>query len=173
MNGRFTDASGSVYNCKFNYKRNGERKNGVIRLVRLAQPKEKAGHEEKKATKKKAENKDGLLSKDKTLISAIKKSKRGAEFKNLYSGTAGKSEKSERDLITILNFFTNSNAEQMQRIFQSSSIYDATKGQEHLSDMIRGVIKNSNNFTSSMKATTKTKQATATTAKSKNAGAAR
>ncbi len=168
LNGRYTDASGSVYNCKFNYKRNGERKNSVIRLLRLAQPKETASHEEKKVPKKKATQKDGLLSKDKTLIAAIKKSKRGPEFKNLYSGTAGKSEKSEKDLITILNFFTNSNAEQMQRIFQSSNIYDATKGQEHVTDMIRGVIKNSNNFTNSMKATSKSRQSAAGAGKDKN-----
>ena len=169
LNGKYTDASGSVYDCKFSYKRNGERKNGVIRLLRLAQPKETASHEEKekKAPKKKAEPKDGLLSKDKTLISAINKSKRGPEFKNLYSGAAGKSEKAEKSLIAILNFFSNSNADQMARIFKSSAIYDKTKGDEHVTDMITGVIKRGKDFTNSLKETTKSKgkQASATTAK--------
>lgn len=158
LNGRYTDASGSVYDCKFSYKRNGERKNSVIRLIRLAQPKVTAGHEEKKPAKKKTEPKDGLLSKDKAVITAIKKSKRGPEFKNLYSGAAGNTEKSERSLIAILNFFSNSDAEQMARIFKSSAIYDKTKGDEHVTDMISGVIKRGKDFTSTMKATTNTKQ---------------
>lgn len=158
LNGRYTDASGSLYDCKFSYKRNGERKNSVIRLLRLAQPKETVNHEEKKADKKKVEQKDGLLSKDKTLITMIRKSKRGPEFKNLYSGAAGKNEKAEKSLIAILNFFSNSDADQMARIFKSSAIYDKTKGNEHVTDMISGVIKRSKDFTSSMKAATNTKQ---------------
>lgn len=124
LKGKYTDANGSVYDCKFNYKRNGERKNSVIRLLRLAQPQKTVAREEKKVTKKKAEQKDGLLSKDKTLIAMIKKSKRGPEFKNLYSGAAGNTEKAEKGLIAILNFFSNSDADQMARIFKSSAIYD-------------------------------------------------
>ncbi len=158
LKGKYTDANGSVYDCKFNYKRNGERKNSVIKLLRLAQPQKTVAREEKKVTKKKAEPKDGLLSKDKTLISMIKKSKRGPEFKNLYSGAAGNTEKAEKSLIAILNFFSNSDADQMARIFKSSAIYDKTKGDEHVTDMITGVIKRSKDFTSSMKVTTNTKQ---------------
>ena len=126
-------------------------------LVRLAQP--KVNHEEKKVEPKKAKTqKDGLLNKDKTLITAIKKSKRGAEFKNLYSGAAGKSEKSEQDLIAILNFFSNSDADQIQRIFKSSAIYDKTKGDEHVTNMVSGVIKRSKDYGALLKAADKGKQ---------------
>lgn len=169
LNGRYTDASGSVYDCKFRYKRNGERKDSVIRLLHLAQPKKTEAREEKKTPKKKSEAKNGLLSKDEKLITAIRKSKRGAEFKNLYSGAAGKNEKTEKSLIAILNFFSNSDAEQISRIFKTSAVYDKTKGDEHVTDMITGVIKRSKDFTSSMKATTNTKQKT----NAANKGAAR
>lgn len=172
LNGKFTDANGSVYNCRFKYKRNGECKNSVMLLVRLAQP--KVNHEEKKVEPKKAKvQKDGLLSKDKALIASIKKSKRGAEFKNLYSGAAGNNEKAEKGLIAILNFFSNSDAEQIGRIFKSSNIYDKTKGDEHVTDMISGVIKRSKDFTSSMKATTSTKQKYCSAKKGAAKGASR
>lgn len=157
LSGKFTDANGSIYSCKFKYKRNGECKSSVMLLIKLAQP--QSMREEKKAEQKKAKaQKDGLLSKDKTLIAAIKKSKRGAEFKNLYTGAAGRSEKSEQDLIAILNFFSNSDAEQIQRIFKSSVIYDKTKGDEHVTNMVSGVIKRSKDFTNSAKASTKNNQ---------------
>lgn len=169
--GKYTDASGNVYDCKFNYKRNGESKNSVIRLLHAAKHTE--NHEEKKQQKKQAAQNNGLQNKDKTLIAAIKKSKRGAEFKNLYSGAAGKSEKSEKDLITILNFFSNSDADQIQRIFKSSEIYDPTKGQEHLRDMVTGVIKRSTEFTKSMKVTSNNKQAANGSTKNASKGAAR
>ena len=169
IEGKYTDISGNVYNCKFSYKRNGESKNSVIRLLHSAKPQE---NKEEKQPKKQSAQKDGLLSKDKTLITSIRKSKRGAEFKNLYSGAAGKSEKSEKQLLTILNFFSNSDAEQIQRIFKSSSIYDPTKGQEHLTDMVTGVIKRSRDFTNSMKATNANgKQAGNNAAKNSSKGA--
>lgn len=161
LSGRYIDEAGNVYSCKFSYGRNGERKNSTIRLIRFADKKKsstevKKDNKTKKNTDKTAKN--GLLSKDEKLIAAIKKSKRGAEFKNLYSGAAGKTEKAEKSLIAILNFFSNSDAEQMARIFKSSAIYDKTKGDEHVTDMISGVIKRSRDFTSSMKAATKTTQ---------------
>ena len=110
--GRYIDAHGNVYSCKFTYHRNGERKSSTIRLVRFAENSinGKPAEQKKATTKNKpktATNKDGLLSKDVKLIAAIKKSKRGAEFKNFYSGAAGKTEKAEKGLIAILNFFSN------------------------------------------------------------------
>lgn len=159
--GKFTDAAGNVYQCKFTYGKNGERKNSNIRLLKFAETKtSKATTEKKKETKKSATDKNGLLSKDEKLLTVIRNSKRGAEFKNLYSGAAGKSEKAEKSLIAILNFFSNSDAEQMARIFKTSKLYDPTKGQEHITDMITGVIKRSRDFTSTMKAATNTKQKT-------------
>ncbi len=158
--GRYIDAAGNVYSCKFTYHRNGERKNSTIRLVRFAEnnkPSEKK-KTETKSKPKTATNKDGLLSKDVKLIAAIKKSKRGAEFKNFYTGATGKNEKAEKGLIAILNFFTNSDAEQMSRIFKTSAIYDKTKGDEHVADMISGVIKRGQDFTSTMRTASKTKQ---------------
>jgi len=113
---------------------------------------------ETKGKPKATTNKDGLLSKDTKLIAAIKKSKRGAEFKNFYSGAAGKTEKAEKGLIAILNFFSNSDADQIARIFKSSAIYDKTKGDEHVTDMITGVIKRSRDFTSNMRSAQKPKQ---------------
>lgn len=177
LKGKYTDASGSVYDCKFRYKLNGERKDSVIRLLHLVQPKaireEKKTEERKSESKKAKVQKDGLLSKDKALIASIKKSKRGAEFKNLYSGAAGNNEKTEKGLIAILNFFTNSDAEQIGRIFKTSNIYDKTKGDEHVTDMISGVIKRSKDFTNSMKATTSTKQKDNSAKKGATKGASR
>ena len=157
--GRYIDANGNVYSCKFTYHKNGERKSSTIRLVRFAEnkkPTEKKPAETK--SKPKTTNKDGLLSKDVKLIAAIKKSKRGAEFKNFYSGAAGKNEKAEKSLIAILNFFSNSDAEQIARIFKSSAIYDKTKGNEHVTDMISGVIKRSKDFTNTARNATNNKQ---------------
>ena len=161
--GRYIDAHGNVYSCKFTYHRNGERKSSTIRLVRFAENSinGKPAEQKKATTKNKpktATNKDGLLSKDVKLIAAIKKSKRGAEFKNFYSGAAGKTEKAEKGLIAILNFFSNSDAEQIARIFKSSAIYDKTKGDAHVTDMITGVIKRSRDFTSNMRSAQKPKQ---------------
>lgn len=167
--GKFTDSVGNLYQCKFTYGRNGERKNSNIRLIKFAANKSETT-EKKKEAKKKAAEKKGLLSKDEKLLTVIRNSKRGAEFKNLYSGAAGKSEKAERNLITILNFFSNSDAEQMTRIFKTSALYDKTKGDEHVTDMITGVIKRSKDFTSVSKANANTRQSSATATKK---GAAR
>lgn len=168
ISGRFIDEVGNEYNCKFIYKLNGEHKHSVVNLVRRAKIKsevkaEKTEKHEEKTSKKKVTSKsaDGLLSKDKQLITQIRKSKRGADFKNLYSGAAGKSDKSEKQLIAIIGFFNNSDAEQIQRILQSSKIYDATKGKEHYVDLISGVIKNGKDFSSKASASKKSKQSSA------------
>ncbi|MDE5721991.1 MAG: hypothetical protein K2I30_04530 [Clostridia bacterium] len=196
QSGRYIDADGNVYDCKFTYKLNGERKNGSIRLVRFAEKEPpKNENTEKKETKEKKENKvskeaketskdadkdapkndkaetkkaavsrvnkNGLTSKDTKLITIIRNSKRGAEFKNLYTGASGKSERAEKDLIAILNFFTNSDAAQIQRIFKSSKIYDASKGDERLTDMVTGIIKRSNDFVHSTKSAATGRQSSA------------
>lgn len=171
--GRYIDENGNVYSCKFTYHANGERKNSTIRLVRFAEKNNPPAAKKKQETKPKTTNKDGLLSKDVKLIAAIKKSKRGAEFKNFYAGAAGKNEKAEKGLIAILNFFSNSDAEQMARIFKSSAIYDKTKGDEHVTDMITGVIKRSKDFTGSMRAATNMKQGQKGAGKDAKKGAAR
>lgn len=183
ISGRFTDAEGNLYFCSFKYKRNGERKIGKMQLLKSAPPKDenKEGkHEEKKGenkvdknTEKKAEkqddkkltpqqkrgtNKNGLLSKDTSLLTIIRKSARGAEFKNLYSGASGKSEASDKKLMAILNFFTNSDAEQMQRIFKSSKIYEANKGQEYVTDLVNAAIHGGKEFSDARRAAQKGKQ---------------
>ncbi len=161
INGRYTDAAGNIYSCKFKYKFNGDRKSSNMQLIKKAtysQEKHEEKKTENKTKSKPKQTKSGLLSKDTKLISTIRGSKRGPEFKNLYSGAAGKSEKAEKDLIAILNFFTNSNAEQMQRIFKSSKIYDASKGQEYLTELINTTIKGGQKFTADSKARTRTNQ---------------
>lgn len=148
ISGQFTDVDGNVYSCRCRYRLNGERKNTNMQLIKRA-PKKEEEHEKKKSetkAKQPKQNKNGLLSKDTKLITVIRGSARGPQFKNLYSGASGKSEKSEKDLLSILNYFTNSDAEQMQRIFKSSKIYDSSKGQEYLTEMINGTIKKSKNF---------------------------
>lgn len=172
QNGRFTDVDGNVYTCKFKYKLNGERKTSQMQLIKKAAPKAEEKHEEKKdgvKRKQAKQNKNGLQSKDSALLTTIRKSAQGNLFKNLYSGASGNSEKSEKDLMAILDFFTNSDAEQMQRIYKSSKIYDASKGPEHLTNMVNGAIKNSQTFMSEMTARTRTNQC----ANNSAAGAAR
>ena len=183
ISGRFTDAEGNLYSCSFKYKRNGERKVGKMQLLRTAPPKDikkEEKHEEKKVerkvdknTEKKAEkqdekkvasqqkraaNKNGLLSRDTSLLTIIRKSARGSEFKNLYSGASGKSEESDKKLMAILNFFTNSDAEQMQRIFKSSKIYEANKGQEYVTDLVNGAIHGGKEFSDARRAAQKGRQ---------------
>lgn len=159
ISGRYTDAAGNVFSCKFKYKFNGDRKSSNMQLIKKATYNQDK-HEEKKTENKAKpkQTKSGLLSKDTKLISTIRGSKRGPEFKNLYSGAAGKSEKAEKSLISILNFFSNSDAEQIKRIFMSSKLYDPTKGQEHVTDMVTGVIKRSREYSANLKASTKAKQ---------------
>jgi len=172
LSGRYTDKDGNVYACTFKYKINGERKAGNMRLVKSAksqkiESKQSAKHEEqttakeksvKQNTKSKQTDKNGLTSKDKALLTSIRNSARGPEFKNLYSGASGKSEKSDRNLIAILNFFTNSDAEQIGRIYKSSKIYDPSKGQEYVTDMINSVMKGGVVFTQSARSAGKGKQ---------------
>lgn len=172
QDGRFTDVDGNVYMCKFRYKLNGERKTTKMQLIKRAAPKKVEEKHEKKedgAKRQPKQNKNGLQSKDTALLTTIRKSAQGNLFKNLYSGASGKSEKSEKDLMAILDFFTNSDAEQMQRIYKSSKIYDAAKGPEHVTEMVNGAIKNSQTFMAEMTAKTKTRQH----ANSSAAGAAR
>lgn len=174
LNGRFTDADGNVYTCKFKYKLNGERKTSQMQLVKRAAPKAEEKHEEKKDSnkpKQPKQNKNGLQSKDSALLTTIRKSAQGNLFKNLYSGASGKSEKSEKDLMAILDFFTNSDAEQMSRIYKSSKIYDAAKGPEHVTEMVNGAIKNSQTFMAEM--TAKTRAGHRANSNSSAAGAAR
>lgn len=162
LNGRYTDADGNVYTCKFKYKLNGDRKTSQMQLVKRAAPKVEEKHEEKKdgakRNKQPKQNKNGLQSKDSALLTTIRNSAQGNLFKNLYSGASGNDAKSQKDLMAILDFFTNSDAEQMQRIYKSSKIYDASKGPEHLTELVNGAIKNSQTFMSEMIARTKNNQ---------------
>lgn len=116
--------------------------------------------DDKKAApqQKRQTNKNGLTARDASLITSIRKSARGAEFKNLYSGASGKSEASDKKLMVILNFFSGSDAEQMQRIFKSSKIYDAAKGQDYLTDLVNGAIHGGKEFTNNLRAAQKGKQ---------------
>lgn len=159
LEGRYTDANGNVYLCHYTYKLNGRRKRGEVKLIELAND---GKTEEKKpsesASKKERLEKSGLLNRDLTMMTAIRKSVRGAEFKELYSGKAGKDEKSEKRLMAILNFFTNSNAEQMHRIFRSSKLYAEEKGQNYISELASGAIKNGQEFAKAIKTQMKNRQ---------------
>ncbi len=159
LEGRYTDANGNVYLCHYTYKLNGRRKSGEVKLIELAND---GKTEEKKpsesASKKERLEKSGLLNRDLTMMTAIRKSVRGAEFKELYSGKAGKDEKSEKRLMAILNFFTNSNAEQMHRIFRSSKLYAEEKGQNYISELASGAIKNGQEFAKAIKTQMKNRQ---------------
>lgn len=174
--GTYTDKEGNVYSCVFRYRLNGERRTSSMRLIRPAksqkaeQTVEKSAGKVKQPAKPKQPDKSGLTSKDRQLLTTIRNSARGPEFKNLYSGASGKSEKSDRNLIAILNFFTNSDAEQINRIYKSSKIYDPSKGQEYVTDMINSVMKGGVVFTQSARSAGKGKQSAASAAKG---GAAR
>ena len=98
------------------------------------------------AVKKELFEKAELFDRDLKVIAAINKSVRGAEFKRIYSGKAEKDERNEKRFMAILNFFTASNAEQMQRIYYSSKIYDAEKGKAYAADLIGGAIKQGEDF---------------------------
>ena len=66
---------------------------------------------------------------DDQVIEAIRKSKKGDIFDRLYAGEDIKNNHSESDfmLCNILAFFTDCNAEQMERIFKSSGLYREEK----------------------------------------------
>ncbi len=160
--GRYTDSSGNIYFCSYTYKINGERKSGEIRLIKATntqqsesqivttenpQQKNSAGA----ASKKERLEKSGLLNRDLTLMTAIRKSVRGADFKELYNGKVERDERNEKRLMAILNFFTNSNSEQMQRIYMSSKLYNPEKGQMHVSDLVDRTVKNGQEFSRAMK----------------------
>lgn len=121
------------------------------------------------AVKKELFEKAELFDRDLKVIAAINKSVRGAEFKRIYSGKAEKDERNEKRFMAILNFFTASDAEQMQRIYYSSKIYDAEKGKAYAADLIGGAIKQGEDFSKQMKTQLKNRQKCASSAK----GAAR
>lgn len=156
LSGRYVDELGNVYSCAFTYQKNGDCKSSIIRLVKSADDKK----DKKNSTKKKKENsaKSGLLPKDERLLTAIRKSKSGAIFKNLYSGAAGKGEQAEKDLMKILNFFTNSDDEQMKRIYIHSSLYDKSRGDEHITGIITATIGSEKSFATSIKNRSKANQ---------------
>lgn len=158
INGRYTDTVGNVYSCKYKYKSNGERKSGIIQLIKKAtyNQESREGNRAGDSTNSESEEKkSGLTSMDNGLITAIRGSKLGSKFERLYSGRAGKSEKEEEELIVILNFFTGSDAETMKRIFKSSKLYDEGKGQESITEMINRVIKGEMEFTADSRAQTR------------------
>lgn len=175
LSGRYTDASGNVYFCSYTYKRNGERAHGSVKLLQVTSkstaPQAKIQQEEhkEKITQKERLEKNGLLNRDATLMTAIRKSVRGGEFKSLYSGAAGKNEENDKRLMSILNFFTNSNAEQMQRIYQSSKLFDEGKGVGYVEKLTQNVIQGSLDFTKQLRERGKERQNSASAAK----GAAR
>ncbi len=111
------------------------------------------------AVKKELFEKAELFDRDLKVIAAINKSVRGAEI----------DERNEKRFMAILNFFTASNAEQMQRIYYSSKIYDAEKGKAYAADLIGGAIKQGEDFSKQMKTQLKNRQKSASAAK----GAAR
>lgn len=74
---------------------------------------------------------------DKAVITRIKASKLGADFKKLYDGHfAGTPEDADKRLISILLFFTDGNAKQTGRIFKMSKLYVPSKGADYLSGII-------------------------------------
>ena len=76
-------------------------------------------------------NKEGI---DQEVIDRIQKSKKGAEFDKLMAGEniAKDHNQSDQRLLNILAFFTDSNQEQMARIFRSSGLYRPDKGDSYL-----------------------------------------
>lgn len=110
----------------------------------------------------KENTKKGLLQRDEELIQRISKSKRGAEFNRLYGGQYdGSKTVADKKLINILSFFSNGNAAQTERIFKSSKIYNAAKGEKYLTDMVTEVIKHSNDFVHEAKSAANGRQSTA------------
>lgn len=170
QSGRYTDTNGNIYFCSYTYDRKGERKNGSVKLLQAAKVEKddnkssdtstQEKHEEKKErmSQKERLEKNGLLNRDATLMTAIRKSVRGAEFKNLYSGSSGKDANCEKRLMSILDFFTNSNSEQMQRIYQSSKLYDSTKGATYVEKLAASTIQSSQEYSKTLRTKGKERQ---------------
>lgn len=158
VGGQYTDVNGNVYKCSYNYNRSGERKNGTIRLIQAAKPKQEHKEETKPTPRKKSEKKDGLENKDRTLITSIRRSKCGDEFKKLHNGAAGNGPEEEKKYMAILNFFSDGNREQMERIYHASKLYDQTKSSDHVNGLIAGAIQGSQKFAADIKARARNNQ---------------
>lgn len=65
---------------------------------------------------------------DREVINAIRRSKKGAEFDQMFDGKniCGDKNRTDLKMLNILAFFTNGEAEQMKRIFQQSALYRPT-----------------------------------------------
>ena len=172
IDGKYTDVNGNVYKCSYTYNRNGERKSGTIRLVQTVKNQEHK-EEAKPTARKKSEKNDGLENKDRTLLTGIRKSKCGDEFKKLNSGAAGKGPEEEKKFMAILNFFSDGNREQMERIYRASKLYDQAKGAEHVTNLIDGAIKGSQSFAAEIAGRARNIQRANGNANNAAAGAAR
>lgn len=102
-------------------------------------PARDVSHNESKATRKE------LQPKDKEVMSRIRSSKMGAEFNKLYDGKyAGDKAAADKSLVNILSFFTNGDKAQIQRIYETSKLYEPSKGP----GIINGVLSNEASFRS-------------------------
>lgn len=84
----------------------------------------------------------GLQRRDAALLTSIRHSKKGKEFDDLYRGRVKNTVTARKRLLNILNFFTNSDAEQMERVFKSSRLFDrnAENGNEEASKLVCEVV---------------------------------
>lgn len=76
---------------------------------------------------------------DYEVIDNIRRSKKGSEFDRMYSGEDICGDRSRTDLkmMNILGYFTNGDAAQMKRIFESSALYRTDKSREYVDRTIR------------------------------------
>lgn len=79
---------------------------------------------------------------DSEVIERIRRSKKADEFNRLYSGEdiCHDLSRSDMKLLNILGYFTNCDAEQMKRIFESSGLMRADKSRGYLDRTIEKVI---------------------------------
>lgn len=75
---------------------------------------------------------------DQEVIDRIRRSKKGSTFDQLYSGgnVTGDNSRNDFMLLNMLAYFTDCNAEQMERIFKSSGLYRPEKGEPYLNRSI-------------------------------------
>ena len=79
---------------------------------------------------------DEFTEKDRQVIERIRKSKSGKEFNSLITGQySGDSDTADIKLMTILAFFTDCDAAQMERIYKSTALYEPTKGKEYIANI--------------------------------------
>lgn len=71
---------------------------------------------------------------DEELKQRIQRSPRGAEFNRLYNGHE-RGAAAEIKLMNLLAFFTNSDSEQMARLYCSSALYDSKKGITYVQEL--------------------------------------